>query len=71
VLLEKRQFPWATRKNLKRKLDVRQQARYDVVRRMGSDVLPNDFIYFNHVPHKWGHEKRKIGGLIFNNVKER
>ena len=29
-------------------------------------VLPCTYLFFNHTPHKWGNNTKKIGGLYFS-----
>lgn len=72
VLLEKGQFSWATRKRLKIRLALRQKARYDLIRSMNNEVLPDDsYQWFARRPHKFAGKKVRIGSHTFNNLKEK
>jgi spore germination cell wall hydrolase CwlJ-like protein len=72
VLLEKGQFSWATRSRLKIRLALRQKVRYDLIRRMDNEVLPDDsFQWFARKPHGFAGDKIRIGGHTFNNLKEK
>lgn len=71
VLLEKGQFTWATRKRLKIRLALRQKARYDMIRNMNNEVLPDgSFQWFARKPHRFAGERVRIGAHTFNNLKE-
>lgn len=72
VLLEKGQFSWATRKRLKIRLALRQKARYDLIRGMNNEVLPDDsYQWFAKKPHRFAGKQVKIGEHTFNNLKEK
>lgn len=64
VLREKGQFPYF-KNGVKKVLDRKFLKKYNVIVKMRR-VLPNSYLYFNHVRHKWGKDTVKIGKLYFS-----